>query len=443
MPSSRSILITAAVTAATALGAVAAPPVTASPAPAASNHRAAGVATHQSPSPDLQRRLDRLVTDTGFPGAIATVRDRDGRVRTYTAGSGNLEDGSPVRGDGHVRIASNTKMFTATVVLQLVGEGTIDLDAPVARYLPGVVHGHGNDGDHITIRQLLQQTSGLPDYDTIVEKQGGYLQAVAHTYVEPRQLLDAALNERRHFRPGTKWEYSNTNYIILGLVVQRVTGRPIGEEITRRVIRRAGLTHTYWPGLGEQRLRGRHPHGYWADSPGAPYEDITTMDPSLGWAAGQLVSTTADLGRFMAVLLGGDLLRPAQLREMRTTVSAPGFEPEPGWRYGLGIGRHRLSCGGYAWGHGGDIQGFETRNLITPDGRWAVVAVTALPTSVEMLADVDKVVTSAVCGSATPARGGEGGGAVAATAGRGAVHETRAAAGAAAPAAGLAAGLAT
>ncbi len=383
--------------AATTAGANAAPRVSAAPAAVGSGHRAAEAGPDHGRSPDLQRRLDRLVSHTGFPGAIATVRGRDGRVRTYTAGSGNPEDGTPVPGDGHVRIASNTKMFTATVVLQLVGEGALELDAPVARYLPGIVHGHGNDGDHITIRQLLQQTSGLPDYDTIVEKQGGSLQAVAHTYVEPRQLLDAALHERRHFRPGSKWEYSNTNYIVLGLVVQRVTGRPIGEEITRRVIRRAGLTHTYWPGVGEQRLRGRHPHGYWADSPGAPYEDITTMDPSLGWAAGQLVSTTADLGRFMAALLGGDLLGPAQLREMQTTVSAPGFEPEPGWRYGLGIGRHRLTCGGYAWGHGGDIQGFETRNLITPDGRWAVVAVTALPTSVGMLSDVNTVVDSAVC----------------------------------------------
>jgi D-alanyl-D-alanine carboxypeptidase len=254
----------------------AAPAAVAAPGAVASGHRAA--APDHGRSSDLQRRLDRLVSHTGFPGAIATVRGRDGRVRTYTAGSGNLGDGTPVPGDGHVRIASNTKMFTATVVLQLVGEGALELDAPVARYLSGIVHGHGNDGQHITIRQLLQQTSGLPDYDTIVEKQGGSLQAVAHTYVEPRQLLDAALHERRHFRPGSKWEYSNTNYIVLGLVVQRVTGRPIGEEITqtghpaRRThahvlagCRRAAAARTASPWLLGRlpgcAVRGHHDHG--------------------------------------------------------------------------------------------------------------------------------------------------------------------------------------
>jgi D-alanyl-D-alanine carboxypeptidase len=101
----------------------------------------------------------------------------------------------------------------------------------------------------------------------------------------------------------------------------------------------------------------------------------------------------------MQVLLAGELLAPEQLREMKRTVNAPGFDVDPGWRYGLGIARHRLPCGGQAWGHGGDIQGFETRNLVTPDGRWAVVTVTALPTSTDMLADVNAVVDAAVCGS--------------------------------------------
>jgi D-alanyl-D-alanine carboxypeptidase len=347
--------------------------------------------------PVLQRQLDRLVTRTGFPGVLATVKGRDGRVHTYTAGVGDVRTGAPVPRDGRVRIASNTKMFTATVVLQLVAAGTVELDAPVERYLPGVVRGHGNDGRQITVRQLLQQTSGLPDYDTVVEERGGSLQAVAHTYFEPRELVDAALDSRRHFTPGSAWEYSNTNYVLLGLLVQRVTGRPIGEEITRRVIRPAGLHDTYWPAQGEQGIRGSHPHGYWADAPGAAYEDITGMDPSLGWSAGQLVSTTADLGRFMEALLGGRLLPPAQLRAMKQTVSAPGFDVRPGWRYGLGLANHGLPCGGRGWGHGGDIQGFETRNLITSDGRWAVVAVTALPTSLDMLADVDTAVESAVC----------------------------------------------
>lgn len=351
----------------------------------------------RSSSPSPQQRVDRLVSHTGFPGVVATVGDADGRVRTWTAGTGDLTTGEPVPTDARVRIASNTKMFTATVVLQLVEEGRVDLDARVERYLPGVVRGPGGDGRRITVRQLLQQTTGLPDYDGLVIEAGGSLRAVAHTYYEPHDLLDAALAEKRHFAPGRRWEYSNTNYVVLGLLVQRVTQRPIGEEITRRIIRPLQLRDTYWPRVGEQRIRGSHPHGYLAEEPGAPWKDITRMDPSLGWAAGQLVSTPADLGAFMSALVGGELLGEDQLAEMRDTVRAPGFDAEPGWRYGLGLASVELDCGVTGWGHGGDIQGFETRNLVTDDGRWAVVAVTALPTGIDMLADVSGTVEDLVC----------------------------------------------
>ncbi|WP_134767638.1 serine hydrolase domain-containing protein [Nocardioides sp. 1609] len=388
-------------TALTTVSATPAPPARATPAQAA-----ATVVAAADPAPPqasgrvrdpVQRALDQLVEKDGFPGATAAVRDRSGEVRTYTAGVGNLATGAPVPRGGRVRIASNTKMFTATVVLQLVGKGLVDLDAPVETYLPGLIRGHGNDGRRITVRMLLQQTSGLPDYDTIVLDAGGSLADVAHTHFEPHELLDAALAERRHSRPGVTWEYSNTNYVALGLLAQRVTGRPIGELITRRVVEPLGLHDTYWPRLGEQGIRGRHPHGYLADAPGAPWQDLTRLDPSLGWAAGQLVSTPRDLGRFMAGLLGGRLLAPAELTEMRDTVAAPRFDADPGWRYGLGLARHRTGCGAVGWGHGGDIQGFETRNLVTDDGRWAVVTVTGLPTSLEQVSHVSGAVDTAIC----------------------------------------------
>lgn len=381
-----------------ALGAAALLTGTATSALAAEAPAASG-SSGSARSAGAQQQLDSLVADNDFPGAIAVVRGADGKVRTYTAGTGDLATGAPVPRDSRVRIASNTKMFTATVVLQLVGEGEVDLDATVERYLPGLLRGPGGDGRTITVRQLLQQTSGLPDYDELLLEDGGTLASFAHTYVEPHDLLDAALAEKRHFRPGAKWEYSNTNYVVLGLLAQRVTGRPIGEEITRRVIDRAGLDDTYWPRPGEQRIRGSHPHGYLADAPGAPWQDLTRMDPAFAWSAGALVSTPADLGRFMAALVGGELLAPAQLAEMQDTVRAPGFDAEPGWRYGLGLASHDLDCGGLAWGHGGDIQGFETRNLVTEDGRFAVVAVTGLPTSLEMVADVSGTVEELLCGA--------------------------------------------
>jgi D-alanyl-D-alanine carboxypeptidase len=345
----------------------------------------------------VQQSLNRLVADDGFPGVLASVRGADGRVRDYTAGVGDRTTKRPVPRDGQVRIGSNTKTFTAVVVLQLAGEGRIDLDATVEHYLPGVVRGNGNDGSRITVRQLMQQTSGLPDYDDVLFTKPQDLVGLSHSYYEPRRLVDAALTQPPRFAPGTKWEYSNTNYILAGLIAERVAERPIGEQITQRVIEPLGLRDTYWPGVGEQRLRGTHPQGYVAVEPGSPWVDVTRMDPSLGWSAGQLVSTPSDLRTFDEALISGKLLEPAEQAAMMKTVPAPGFEPAGAWRYGLGIASHPLPCGGIAWGHGGDIQGFETRNLVTTDGRSAVVTVTGLPTSEKMVNDVDDSVDAALC----------------------------------------------
>ena len=161
-----------------------------------------------------------------------------------------------------------------------------------------------------------------------------------------------------------------------------MTARPIGEEITHRIIDRLGLEETSWPTTGDQSIPTPHPQGYLTYDPkGKPTApvDVTELDPSLGWAAGQLISTPSDLGTFFRALLGGELLEPAQQEEMETVVPAEGFEPEPGWGYGLGLATKKLSCGVDGWGHGGDIQGFETRDLVTRDGRSAVIALTTLP----------------------------------------------------------------
>ena len=341
----------------------------------------------------VQTELDALVTDTGFPGALAAVRDEQG-LRDYTAGVGDLATGAPVPVNGEVRIASNTKTFTATVVLQLVGEGLVDLDAPVETYLPGLVRGAGGDGREITVRQLLQHTSGLPDYDDVLITD--YL-AVQHRHVEPHQLLDAALPRPALFAPGTGWSYSNTNYVLAGLLVQQVTGRPIGEEITRRIVEPLGLTGTYWPGEGEQELRGQHPHGYHRTTPEEQYADVTVQDPSFGWAAGQLVSTPRDMLDFFSALVDGELLTPELLAEMETTVPAPDATPRTEESYGLGLQTFTLSCGGTAWTHGGDIPGAETRSAVTTDGRGAFVAVTALPTELQGVVDVEDAVDAAIC----------------------------------------------
>ncbi|MCZ2804395.1 serine hydrolase [Modestobacter sp. VKM Ac-2983] len=342
----------------------------------------------------LQGELDALVVDDGFPGALAAVRGPGGRVHHLTAGVGDLTTGEPVPVDGEVRIASNTKTFVATVVLQLVEEGLVDLEAPIETYLPGLVRGPGGDGNAITVRQLLQHTSGLPDYDDVVV--ADYL-AVQHRYVEPHQLLDIALARPASFAPDAGWEYSNTNYVLAGLLVQEVTGRPIGAEITTRIIEPLDLDDTYWPHEGEQELRGDHPHGYYAAEPGAEYADVTVQDPAFGWAAGQLVASPGDLLDFFTALVDGELLGPAMHTEMQSTVPAPGSAASGDEAYGLGLQTFTLSCGGTAWTHGGDIPGYETRGAVTEDGRGVMLAVTALPTELEQIVHVEDVVDAALC----------------------------------------------
>ncbi|GAB7192118.1 serine hydrolase domain-containing protein [Kineococcus sp. NUM-3379] len=327
----------------------------------------------------VQAGLDALVREEGFPAALASVRDRHGRVRNLTAGTADLATGAPVPVDGQVRIGSDSKAFTAVVVLQLVGEGRIGLDEPVETYLPGLLRGEGIDGRAITVRHLLQHTSGLPDHTELL---GQDWFALRDEWFDPRQLLDLALAQPAHAAPGTRFEYNNTGYLVAGLLVQRVTGRPLAEEVTERGVRRAGLRHTYVPAPGESALRGRHPRGYHATEPGGALRDLTELDPSWAWGAGDLVSTPGDLNRFSTALLGGDLLRPAELAQMRTTIPSPS-PSRPGARYGLGLQSLPLSCGGLAWGHGGDIPGYETRGGATDDGRAVTVAVTAIPTALE------------------------------------------------------------
>lgn len=336
----------------------------------------------------VQRALNGLVRDDGMPAALASVQARDGRTRTYTAGVGDLTTGSKVPVDGQVRIGSNTKAFTAVVVLQLVAEGRIGLDTTVDTYLPGLVRGEGIDGSRIKVRQLLQHTSGLPDYSR-------YLGDDAR-YYDPRELLDTALRHPADFDPGKSWKYSNTNYVLAGLLVQKVTGRPLAQEMDRRIIKPIGLRHTYFPAPGDASIREPHPHGYLRDAPDGPLRDITEIDPSWGWAAGQLISTNSDLNRFFTALLGGRLLPPAQLAEMRTTVPAEAtFGPAA--RYGLGIVSRPLPCGGLSWGHGGSFPGYETRGGATDDGRAAHVAVTTQLTDEAARRNLEHAVDTALC----------------------------------------------
>ncbi|MFI7678982.1 serine hydrolase domain-containing protein [Actinophytocola sp. NPDC049390] len=317
---------------------------------------------HDHGHTDVQAVIDDFVAD-GAPGAMVYAQDRHHR---WSVASGTRELGTdrPIRPRDRVRVASNTKMFVAAVVLRLVQDGEVELDAPVEEYVPGLVAGNGYDGTKITVRQLLQHTSGMADYvaDVLADPD-----ANNHPW-RPEELVAIGLSHPPRFAPGDGWAYSNTGYIVLGLIVEAVTGNDLGDEISDRLIRPLGLGSTTYPEAGDKRIRGPHAHGYYA-FPGQPVTDITELEPSLPGAAGSLISTGPDLTRFVRALLSGKVLRPDLLREMRTTVEAAGYD------YGLGIGEISLPCGGTAWGHAGNLPGYDTFTAVTEDGRSVFVVV--------------------------------------------------------------------
>ncbi|MFE2757197.1 serine hydrolase domain-containing protein [Actinosynnema sp. NPDC059335] len=327
----------------------------------------------------IAANLDLITGNDRVPGALAEVRDRRGRSVTIMSGTAESGTGrAMVDGDGRFRIASVTKPFTAVAVLRLVARHRIRLDEPVETYLPGVVRGTGEgsaiDGREITVRQLLQHTSGLPDY---VRFPGS---VDRDRPVEAAELVRIALDHRPEFAPGRGWAYSNTGYVLAGMVVERVTRQDIATAVTDLVIRPARLRDTYWPPAGERGIRGPHARNYTLDEtdPAGPLVDVTEFEPSWAGASGAMVSTPSDLNRFWRELSGGGLLPGWALAQMRTTVPAPGLGP--GVAYGLGLIRLPRSCGGHLWVHGGDLAGGGVANVSGHDdsGRAATVYITAL-----------------------------------------------------------------
>jgi D-alanyl-D-alanine carboxypeptidase len=319
----------------------------------------------------------------GAPGVLVDVRT-PGRTLKVRAGYGNLAERTPVPWNARFRIGSLTKPFVAATVLQLVGEGHLTLHTTVEELLPGVVDRNGNDGSRITVRQLLQHTSGLPEYllemPHLFSLEG--FQKHRFDMVTPQQAVRLAMRHKPDFAPGTSWSYSNTGYMLAGMIIEAVTGRTWQEEVRRRIVRPLDLTQTLLPGT-RAGIPGPNAIGYERFAgPGATVEDpnysrainATRQNPSWGGAAGEIISTTRDTQRFLRALINGRLLRPAELAEMQKTVPTnEGFRSNwPGARYGLGLVWIPNSCGG-SWAHGGDIMGYMTRNGISADGRRSVM----------------------------------------------------------------------
>ncbi|MEV6416730.1 serine hydrolase domain-containing protein [Kribbella sp. NPDC051718] len=329
------------------------------------------------PRSELQRDAD-AIRATGAVGVQARVSTKAGTT-TAVSGVADVRTGAPVPADGFFRTGSSTKTFVATVILQLVGERKVSLDDSVERWLPGVVKGNGNDGRRITVRNLLQHTSGIHDDIPGPSTAAEYY---AHRYdvVRGSELVRRAMTHQPDFQPGAGWNYSNTGYVLLSMITERATGRGWYDEVQARIIRPLGLRDTYWPGL-RAGIRSPHAKGYQV-YPGQNPTDVTIgREAYMAGGAGGFITTTADQTKFFQALIGGRLLRPAQLAAMQRTIPVAGQLAEiwPGARDGLGLFSRPLSCGGFYWTHNGDILGYMTRNGFTTDGRSAVVSVSTEP----------------------------------------------------------------
>ncbi len=339
---------------ATALAAASAP---AKPTPAT----AATAAT-------LQKDLDRFVA-LGLPGAILFTRDGNTSMR-LASGLGDLGRKTPMKADDHYKIASLTKTYTAAVVLQLVAEGKLRLTDSIERWVPGLVP----NGRKITIRQLLNHTSGLAEFDTDPRYLKPYLSGDLGFYWAPRKLVQMGVSHPPLFPPGVTrhTHYANTNYVLLGLAVEAATGHSIGAELRKRIFQPLHLDETSYrikPGLPSP-----YAHGYLVLGK-PPAMDVSGISPSLSPASGAIVSTAEDVADFYRALLSGHVVRLDLLRAMKTTI----VEGKPvdivGQRYGLGLELFPTSCGD-ALGHNGVVPGYITYAFSSGDGsRQAVLMV--------------------------------------------------------------------
>lgn len=333
--------------------------------------------------------VDREVVQEGLDdwikaGTLGTqIRVTSGRDR-FTARSGvaELDTTKPVPRNGKFRAGSITKTFASTVTLQLVGEGRIDLDAQVGRYLPGLVD------SRITVRDLLQHTSGLYNFTRTVQLEPDVFEPIRFKRWEHAEVLRIATGRPLDFEPGTQFSYSNTNYVVVGLLIEKITGRSFEHEVKQRVLRPLGLNDTDLP-TDDTDIRGPHAHGYWRYQ-GKP-SDITRFHPSVAWVAGHIVSTTKDLDTFVDALIDGRLLKPAQQRELlRTTAISP--------NYGLGLEVEHLSCGTTVVGHNGGTPGYLSVMITSTDtGKRMTMSATTGPDQGDPGAGFEKIVNAVFC----------------------------------------------
>ncbi|MFE2535668.1 serine hydrolase domain-containing protein [Streptomyces sp. NPDC059371] len=327
---------------------------------------------------DHLRMLARKLVDEGVPGVIVRVDDGHGRPIEISEQATWTKKDHRLRADDEVREASNTKTVMATLVLQLVAEHKLALTDPVEKWLPGQVR----NGRAITLRMLLNHTSGLFDYTEDPALAPALTGWDPHVWTST-EILSLVSGHPALFEPGAEWSYSNTNYIAIGAVLEKATGKSLAALVRDRIAQPLGLRHTFY--ATGSAWRDRHAHGYEPDAehmpPDVPDEfrkyagpqhddhvDVTGDYVTADGADAAIVSTAGDWSRFYGALMSGRLLPAAQLAEMRSTVPEGGPEDPDELGYGLGIETAKTDCG-TVWDHVGIVPGYATYNVTDTTGR--------------------------------------------------------------------------
>jgi D-alanyl-D-alanine carboxypeptidase len=329
----------------------------------------AAVANPPSYAEALQPKLEQLAQQLLVTGAVVLVRSPELGDFTWVTGTRTRDGGDPVQTGDHIRVGSNTKTWTGTVILQLVQEGELALDDPVSKYRPDVP-----GGENITIANLLEMRSGLANYteDFDVNNQNDIYPTKTW---KPEELLAKAFAMPPVADPGTTFYYSNTNYVLLGLIIEQITGHPVAEEFRNRLFAPLGLDRTHLPDLASNEIPDPHAHGYTygtnvgtIDTLVLPPDvqeaartgeitpmDVTYVNPSWAWTAGSGISTAEDLVRWVEALAGGELLNP-DLQQQRLDSLQPTDPNDPGGAsYGLA-----LAGFGPLRGHTGELPGYNS-----------------------------------------------------------------------------------
>jgi len=311
---------------------------------------------------ELRRALEETGQRHG-PGLFGLVTERGEVVFEGSTGVADLARPRPIEAGDRFRIASVTKTFVAVVVLQLVASGTLSPTDSVERWLPGLVP----DGDGITVDLLLRLRSGLPDYTFVLLGDPPDLGALRR-YWAPEELVAIAVGAPDRMTPGEAYRYNNTDYVLLGLIVERATGQRFDAQLWQRVLEPLGLTDTTFPTV-DPYLRGPHATGYLRMSESDPYQEFTVLSPSEAYTGGAIVSTAGDLARFLDGLFEGRLLDGDGLARM--TECAEPFDEHR--TRGLAIIRYDFGTGNVAYGFQGGVPGYTTVALRTTNGRCVIL----------------------------------------------------------------------